>query len=51
VAILGKTGRWFNVTSAADIAVEVAGLILTNAVLRSLGAAPRTRLGVGARKR
>jgi len=51
VGILGKTGRWFNVTSAADIAVAVAGLILTNAVLRSLGAEPPTRPRVGARKR
>ena len=51
VAILGKTGGWFNVTSAADIAVAVAGLILTYAVLRSLAAEPRIRPGVGARKR
>jgi hypothetical protein len=51
VAILGKTGRWFNITSAADIAVAVAGLILTYAVLRSLGAEPGTRTRVGARKR
>lgn len=51
VAILGKSGRWFNVISAADIAVAVAGLILTSAVLRSLGADPPTRPRVGASKR
>ena len=51
VAILSKTGRWFSLTSAADIAVAVAGLILTSAALRSLGAEPRTRPGAGARKR
>lgn len=51
VAVLGKTGYWFPVSWAADIAVAVAGLILTNAVLRSLGAEPRTRPRVGARKR
>jgi hypothetical protein len=51
VAILSKTGRWFSLTSAADIAVAVAGLILTNAALRSLGAEPRPRPLAGARKR
>jgi len=50
VGILGKTGRWFNVTSAADVAVAVAGLILTSAVLRSLAAEPPTRPRVAARK-
>jgi hypothetical protein len=51
VAVLGKTGRWLPVSWAVDIAVALAGLILTNAVLRSLGAEPRTRPPVGARKR
>jgi hypothetical protein len=51
VAVLGKTGRWLPVFWAVDIAVAVAGLILTNAVLRSLRAEPGTRPGVGARKR
>jgi hypothetical protein len=50
-AVLGKTDRWLPVSWAVDIAVAVAGLILTNAVLRSLRAEPRTRPGVGARKR
>jgi hypothetical protein len=51
VAVLGKAGRWLPVFWAVDIAVAVAGLILTNAVLRSLRAEPRTRSRVGARKR
>jgi hypothetical protein len=51
VAVLGKTGRWLPVSWAVDIAVAVAGLILTNAVLRSLRAEARARPGVGARKR
>ena len=51
VAGLGKTGDWLPVFWAVDIAVAVAGLILTNAVLRSLDAAPGTRPGAGARKR
>jgi len=50
VAVLGKTGRWLPVSWGVDIAVAVAGLILTNAVLRSLGAEPRIR-PLGARKR
>jgi hypothetical protein len=51
VADLGKTGRWLPVTSAVDLAVAAAGLILTNALLRSRGADPRTRPRAGARKR
>ena len=51
VAVLGKTGRWLPVSWAVDIAVSVAGLILTNAVLRSLGAEQRTSPRAGARKR
>jgi hypothetical protein len=51
VAVLGKTFRWVPVSWAVDIAVAVAGLILTNAVLRSLRAEPPTRPRVGARKR
>jgi hypothetical protein len=51
VAALGKTGRWLPVSWGVDIAVAVAGLILTNAVLRSLRAEPQTRPRVGARKR
>ena len=51
VAVLGKTGHWLPIFWAVDIAVAAAGLILTNAVLRSLRAEPRTRPGVGASKR
>lgn len=51
VAALGKTGRWVPVSWAVDIAVAVAGLIFTNAVLRSLGTEPGTRPQFGARKR
>jgi hypothetical protein len=50
VAILGKTGGWLPVTRAVDIAVAVAGLILTNAVLRARDADPRTRPRASARK-
>jgi hypothetical protein len=51
LADLGKTGSWVPVTWAVDIAVAVAGLILTNALLRSRSADPRTRPRAGARKR
>ena len=51
VAVLGKTGRWLPVSWAVDVAVSVAGLILTNAVLRSLGAEQGTSPRAGARKR
>jgi hypothetical protein len=51
VAVLGKTGDWLPVSWAIDVAVAVAGLILTNAVHRSLSADPGTRPRVSARKR
>lgn len=35
LAAIGSSGRWFPISTAADIAVAAAGLILTTAVLRS----------------
>ena len=51
VGTLGHDGAWTLISTAVDIAVAVAGLILTNAVHRSLKADPRARPRVAARKR
>jgi hypothetical protein len=48
VAALGKASRWEDVSWAIDIAVAVAGLILTSAVLRSRGADALTHPRAGA---
>lgn len=52
VAALGKASRWEDVSWAIDIAVAVAvaGLILTSAVLRSRGADALTHPRAGAGK-
>ena len=51
VGTLGHDNRWTLIVTAAEIAVAVAGLLLTNALLRSRSADPRTRTRAGARKR
>jgi hypothetical protein len=48
---LSHDGSWTLASTAVEIAVAVAGLILTNALLRSRNADPRTRPRAGARKR
>jgi hypothetical protein len=35
LGVVGSSGRWFPISSAAEIAVAAAGLIITTAVLRS----------------
>jgi hypothetical protein len=51
VGTLGHADRWTLISRAAEIAVAVAGVLLTNALLRSQGAGQRTRPRAGARKR
>jgi hypothetical protein len=51
VGILGHEDRWSLIYTALEIAVAVAGLILTNALLRSRSADPPRLLRAGARKR
>jgi hypothetical protein len=51
VGTLGHDDRWTLIVTAAEIAVAVAGLLLTSALLRSRSADPRTRTRAGARKR
>lgn len=51
VAILGKIGGWEQVSWAVEIAVAVAGLILTSGVLRLRRAVPLTRHRAGAAQR
>ena len=51
VGTLGHDGHWTLISTAVGIAVAVAGLILTNALLRSRSADPPRMLRTGARKR
>jgi hypothetical protein len=51
VGMLGHDNRWTLISAAVEIAVAVAGLILTNALLRSRSADPPRLLRTGARKR
>ena len=51
VGTLGHENRWTLISTALEIAVAAAGLILTNALLRSRSADPRPLRRAGARKR
>ena len=51
VSTLGHENHWTLISTALEIAVAVAGLILTNALLRSRSADPPRLLRTGARKR
>jgi len=51
VAAFRGTSRWADVSLAVDVAVAAAGLILTSAVLRSLGEVSLKRQGAGVGKR
>jgi len=51
IAILSKAAPWQNISWAVDIAVALAGLVLTSALLRSRGADPASRPRANARRR